>query len=98
MYDLELSDLSLVHPPQGSPEYAYTAGIVVAVDYLPNFNTSLFEDFEQSGITCSAPAHSSINTSFDPSGSIGSARFMSSPNRVLNILVQNFQMMTFGRP
>ena len=94
MYDLELSDLSLVHPPHRSPEYAYSAGIVVDVDYLPNFNTSLFEDVKQSGTTCSAPAHSSINTSFDPSGSIGSARFISLSNRVLKILVQDFQMMT----
>ena len=69
---------------------------------LSNFNTSLFEDFERTSTIYSTPAHSSMHKFVDSSGSIGSPRFASSPNRrdripisqrKIRILAINFQSL-----
>ena len=74
---------------------------------LPNFSINVFEDFEQTSITYSTPAHSSMNPSVDSSGSIGSPTFASSPpsrrsqtpisKRKIRILAINFQNLRSKR-
>ena len=66
---------------------------------LPNFYTSLFEDFEASNSTCSTPSHASFS-SVNTESCIGSPEYTSSPkshrnvppsNKKARILVINFQ-------
>ena len=66
---------------------------------LPNFYTSLFEDFEASNSTCNTPSHASFS-SVNTESSIGSPKYTSSPkshrnvppsNKKAQILVINFQ-------
>ena len=72
---------------------------------LPNFNTSLFEDFEASNSTCSTPSHTSFS-SVNTESSIGSPEYTSSPKSHRNvplskkkarILVINFQSIRSKR-
>lgn len=72
---------------------------------LPNFNTSLLEDFETSNYTCSTPSHTSFS-SVNTECNIGSPEFASSPTRQRNvplskkkarILVINFQSIRSKR-
>ena len=51
---------------------------------LPNFNTSLFEDFEASNSTCSTPSHTSFS-SVNTESSIGSPEYTSSPKSHRNV-------------
>ena len=72
---------------------------------LPNFNTSLFEDFDISDPTCSTPSQTSFS-SVNTEGSIGLPDFTSSPTTHRNvplskkkarILVINFQSIRSKR-